>query len=72
MAKAKKCICNKLNRFEDSELLLTNHHPECPHFNPASELKGLEMQCRHFMNLYFGLKTKVEEMQKIIDKAEEK
>lgn len=72
MAKFKKCKCNEFVRDEDRHFLLTTHHPECPLFNPASELQGLEMQCKHFMDLYFQLKNKVSEMQKIIDKAEGK
>jgi hypothetical protein len=67
MAKFKKCRCNEYIRDENRHLLLTTHHPECSHFNPASELSGVEMQCRHFMNLYYALRDKVSEMQKIID-----
>lgn len=69
MAKFKKCKCNEFVRDEDRHFLLTTHHPECPQFNPASELQGLEMQCRHFMNIILEMKTKLAEMQNIVDKA---
>jgi hypothetical protein len=67
MAKFKKCRCNEYVRDEERHFLLTNHHPECPQFNPASELSGLEMQCKHFMQIILDLKKKITEMQNIVD-----
>ena len=67
MAKFKRCKCNEMIRDEDTDLMLTDHHPQCPQFNPASELNGLEMQCRHFMKIIIELKNKIAEMQKIVD-----
>jgi hypothetical protein len=60
--KFSKCNCNEFVRDEDKDFLLTVHHPECKQFNPASELHGLEMQCKHFMNIILELKTKVKEL----------
>ncbi len=57
-----KCKCNTFVRDEERHFLLTDHHPECPVFNPASELRGLEMQCRHFMTIIQDLKAKVAEL----------
>lgn len=62
-----KCKCNTFVRDEERHFLLTDHHPECPIFNPASELKGLEMQCRHFINVIQELKAKVEELKKKVN-----
>jgi len=59
-----KCKCNTFVRDEERHFLLTDHHPECPVFNPASELRGLEMQCRHFMAIIQELRSKVDELKK--------
>jgi hypothetical protein len=67
MAKFRKCKCNQFVRDEERHFLLTNHHPECPQFNPASELYDLEMQCRGFMTTIIDLKSKLKSMQKIVD-----
>ena len=69
MAKFKKCKCNEFVRDEERHFLLTNHHPECPQFNPASELYDLEMQCRKFMGIILELRGKINDMQKIVDEA---
>jgi hypothetical protein len=66
MARFNKCDCHKRVRDEDS-LMLTNHHPECKLFNPASELKGVEEQAMHFFNKIQELKNKIKDMQNIID-----
>lgn len=64
MAKFNKCSCHLTERTED-DFLLTTHHPKCNIFNPASELKGLEKQCKHFMKIITDLKDKIREMEKI-------
>jgi hypothetical protein len=69
MAKFRKCKCNQFVRDEERHFLLTNHHPECPIFNPASELHDLEMQCRKFMGIIIDLKGKIIDMQKIVDET---
>lgn len=70
MAKSRKCRCNTIARDEDRDFLLTNHHPQCPMFNPASELFDLEMQCRKFMSIIIELKNKISEMQNIVDRVD--
>jgi hypothetical protein len=67
--KFSKCNCNEFVRDEDKHFLLTTHHPECRQFNPASELHGLEMQCKKFMGIILELKHKIQDMQKIVDEA---
>ena len=67
--KFSKCNCYEYVRDEDRHFLLTTHHPECKQFNPASELHGLEMQCRKFMEIIIDLRSKIQEMQKIADEA---
>lgn len=62
-----KCNCNTFVRDEERHFLLTDHHPECHAFNPASELRGLEMQCRHFMGMIQDLRSKVDELKKKVN-----
>jgi hypothetical protein len=73
MAKSKfsKCNCNEFVRDEDKHFLLTTHHPECRNFNPASELHGLEMQCKQFMGIIMELRSKVTELKSKINDVDE-
>ena len=65
-----KCRCNEFIRVEDKHHLLTDHHPECPSFNPATELYGLEMQCRRFMGTIQELKDKVKELKNKLNEVD--
>lgn len=69
MSRFKKCQCHKLKREED-DFLLTTHHPKCPMFNPASELRSMEDQCTHFMKIIRDLKEKIREMEGIVNSIE--
>lgn len=65
-----KCNCNEYVRNEDKHFLLTTHHPECKKFNPASELHGLEMQCKHFMGIILELRTKVKDLKSKLNEVD--
>lgn len=65
-----KCKCNTFVRDEDRHHLLTDHHPECPVFNPATELHGLEMQCKHFMGIIIELKEKVRDLKSKLNEVD--
>lgn len=71
MSKVRKCKCNEILREETVDFMLTNHHPKCPQFNPASELFDMEQQCKHFYGIIQELRGKIREMQQLIDKIEE-
>lgn len=68
MAK-QKCNCHTLRR-EEHDFLLTTHHPKCKLFNAGWELRSMEAQCQHFLEIINELKSKIKEMQEIADKVE--
>lgn len=39
-------------------------------FNPASELRSMEDQCKHFMKIITDLKDKIREMEKIVNSVD--
>ena len=57
----KKCQCNTIPR-EDGDFMMTTHHPHCKLFDPGSEIKSLEMQCKHFFSIIQNLKEKIREL----------
>jgi hypothetical protein len=65
----KKCQCNLIPR-NDGDFLLTTHHPQCTSFDPGTEIKSLEMQCKHFMDVILELRTKVRELKSKLNEVD--
>ena len=68
--KFSKCNCNEFVREEDRDFMLTIHHPQCRNFNPASELHGLEEQCKKFMDVIIELRSKVSDLKSKLNEVD--